>query len=144
MSLTAPSRQAVRERIKALIETDITEFEVVHDHIPRSLEGYSPACTISSSGFAPGNQPYRYEYRFNIGIWIRRDLAAGVSSSEDTLDQLMVKVAQFQIDNAADVTLHILRIPVGQFSTTAYPVVDGTPYRVEFVVFECRPQVGVV
>lgn len=142
MTLLVPSRQAVRERLKTLIETDITEFQAVYDHIPRSLEGYSPACTVSSLGFEPDNRPYRYRYRFSVGIWVRRDLATGVSASEDTLDQMMVKLAQLAIDRAADPTLHILRIPVGQFSETGYPIVDGTPYRVEFVTMDVRAQTG--
>jgi len=143
MAQTVPSRQTARERIKALVTADITEFEAIYDHIPRSLEGYSPACTISSVGFAYSDRPYRYKYRFAVGVWVRRDLLTGVSVSEDTLDTLVVKVAQLHLDNAADATLRVLRIPNEQFSITSYPIVDGTPYRAEFVIFETRPQTGV-
>ena len=141
MALSVPSRETARDRLKTLIEAQIAGFEEVFNHVPRTFEGKSPVCTVSSVGFAPDRNPYRYTWRFAIGIWVRRDLSTGVGASEDTLDTLMQDVAQFELDNKADATLHILRIPVGEFSETAYPVVDGTPYRVEFVTFECRPQV---
>lgn len=142
MALSVPNRKTQRERLATLITVQIASFEAVYDHIPRTFDGASPVCTISSLGFASDRNPYRYTWRFTIGIWVRRDLSTGVGASEDTLDDLMQEVLQFQLDNAADSVLHILRIPEGEFSETAYPIVDGTPYRVEFVTFECRPQVG--
>jgi hypothetical protein len=142
VTLSVPSRKTVRERLATLIAAQITDFEAVHDHVPRTLDGVSPVCTVSSVGFVPGQNPYRYSYYFAIGIWVRRDLATGVATSEDTLDDLMQDVAQFALDNANDATLHIMKIPVDRQSETSYPVVDGTPYRAEFITVEVRPQVG--
>lgn len=143
MAHSVPSRQTVRERLATLIEAQISAYEAVFDHIPRTFDGVSPVCTISNLGFEMSRNPYRYDYFFALGNWVRRDLAAGVGASEDTLDSLMQHVAQFHLDNAADATLHILRIPLGLRSETGFPIVDGTPYRVEFITLQVRPQVQV-
>ncbi|MBN1991356.1 MAG: hypothetical protein JW953_01535 [Anaerolineae bacterium] len=142
MTLSVPSRQTVRERLATLIDAQIEAYVAVFDHVPRDLQGKSPCCTVSSLGFRPGQNPYLYTYRFAIGNWVRRDLSTGVAASEDTLDTLMQAIAQFALNNANDSVLHICKIPVDQDSETSYPVVDGIPYRAEFITVEVRPQVG--
>lgn len=93
--MTIKTRQQVREKIGALINTDFTTIEIVYDYLKTDFQGQSPVITIGSEGAHPEAQDFTQNmaiYTISVNIFVTR---VEEEAAEDQLDAVMQEVFTF-------------------------------------------------
>jgi len=125
---TITSRRDARDSLTALLTT-ISGFQAVYDHLPKSIDGQSPVCSIESMSQFPRFEGSAVEeaFQFVVGVWVLRASGSAnvdAGAAEDTLDALAQSVAQ-AVQGWANAVFY-------QPSQTDYADMENGQYRVEW------------
>lgn len=123
------TRAAIRAKLKTLLET-LTDFVQVSDHESFDFQRMSPVAMILNDGTRPGPaisfSSRNHTHAMIIQIWWKRE-----DTTETLFDALTESVfALMEANSDANATWNSLELD-NNFSTIAYPVVDGVQYAVE-------------
>ena len=123
------TRAAIRAELKTLLET-LTDFVQVSDHESFDFQRMSPVAMILNDGTRPGPaisfSSRNHTHAMIIQIWWKRE-----DTTETLFDALTESVfALMEANSNANAAWNSLELD-NNFSTIAYPVVEGIQYAVE-------------